>query len=182
MSSNHAIVSTEPLRVIQFPHPGFEYTGARYLGPKKQRTGVMEWKEEGTVHNRKYLVATGTVMDSSSGPERDGVRLGFWGEWEAPSRWSRADGRAEAYHPSVFHEPLLPAERPAGSHQNTDPLVFGDAFLYTNCKMQYRAMRGMPSGSIVLFGRGMNVHGEPRFVLDTCFVVDHRHDPLLVRV
>ena len=44
--------------------------------------------------------------------------------------------------------------------------------------MYRRAMRGMPSGSIVLFGRGMDIHGEPRFVLDTCFVVDHRHDPV----
>ena len=33
-------------------------------------------------------------------------------------------------------------------------------------------MQGMPHGSLVLFGRGMKVHGERCFVLDTCFVVD----------
>ena len=176
MSSNHATVSTEPLRVIQFPHPGFEYTGARYLGPKKQRTGVMEWKEEGTVHNRKYLVASGSAVDPTTSTHREGVKLGFWGEWEAPSQWRRADGPVEPYHPSVFHEPLLPAERPAGSHQNTDPLVFGDRFLYTNCRMGIRPLRGIPSGSLILFGRSAVVNDEPAFALDTCFVVDHRHD------
>ena len=142
MSSSHATISTEPLRVIQFPHPGFQHTSTRYLGPKKQRTGVMEWKEEGTVHNRKYLVASGSVVDPTTLEYRVGVQLGFWGEWEAPSRWTHAEGRVESYHPSVFHEPLLPAARLAGPHQNTDPLVFGDRFLYTNCRMGIRRPGG----------------------------------------
>ena len=50
--------------------------------------------------------------------------------------------------------------------------MFGDAFIYSNCKQYLRAMQNMPIGSIVLFGRGMKVHGERRFVLDTCFVVE----------
>lgn len=152
-------------RVIQFPHPGFEY---RLRGD----TDVMPWKQEGTEHNRKYLLTRGSLVDPHSWERTDDVSIGFWGEWEPPSRWTRSSGPIEPYHPTFFHEPLLPASRPDVSHQNTDPIVFGDAFIYSNCKQYLRAMRDMPPGSIVLFGRGMKVHGERRFVLDTCFVVE----------
>lgn len=153
--------------MIQFPHPGFEY-------PLKGDEGIMPWKEEGTEHNRKYLVVPGAVVDPETMKRRDNVNLGFWGEWEAPSYWRRRiHGRAEDYHPTFFHQPLLPAERPTSSHQNTDPIVFGDSFGYSNCKQYKKAMKEMPHGSLVLFGRGMKIHGERRFVLDTCFVVNH---------
>lgn len=163
-------------RVIQFIHPGFEYKG-KTLGPRPQATGVMRWKRGRSEHNRKYLIARGAAMDPTSGERHVDTTLGFWGEWEAPSRWRRAEHAVPAYHPSVFHEPSRPASPPEGSRQNTDPLVFGEAFVYSNCKQDRSAMQRMPAGSIVLFGRGMKVDGVLRFTLDTCFVVD-RFDPL----
>jgi hypothetical protein len=95
----------------------------------------------------------------------------FWGEWEAQSRivhrWSRRDGL-----PTVLHQPYWRPPNIDGDRQNTDPWVFGDTFLYSNCK-QITPARGpsalqrLPIGSMVLFGSGRD--GE--FVLDTVLVV-----------
>jgi hypothetical protein len=52
--------------------------------------------------------------------------------------------------------------------QNTDPLVFGDYFLYSNCRQRQNGkLRALAPGSMVLFGS--KVGGQ--FVLDTLFVV-----------
>lgn len=173
--------------LIQFPHPGFQYPrsarvkyslieGARRNDP----SGVMGWKPGRSTHDRKYMVVRGSIMNNPSSEVETDVSVGFWGEWEAPSAWRTIDERIDKYHPSAIHTPLLPADPGASSRQNTDPLVLGGPFRYTNCKMYRRAMQGMPSGSIVLFGRGMRISGEPRFVLDTCFVVDEWESPIEV--
>jgi hypothetical protein len=52
--------------------------------------------------------------------------------------------------------------------QNTDPLVFGDRFLYSNCRQaRNRKLRELAPGSLIAFGS--KFRGE--FVLDTVFVV-----------
>ena len=59
--------------------------------------------------------------------------------------------------------------------QNTDPWVFGDTFLYSNCKQhtnntptrQPSALQSLPTGSMILFGSATG--GD--FVIDTVFVV-----------
>jgi hypothetical protein len=58
--------------------------------------------------------------------------------------------------------------------QNTDPLVFGDRFVYSNCLQPAfpRLLQHLTPGSIVLFGRHGRPGGEPSFGLDTCLVVD----------
>ncbi len=175
------------LRLVQFPHPGFEYSPAervRYsLIPgarKSDGTGLMGWKDEGSPHNRKYLRARGAVMRGPDGPIEVDVTLGFWGEWEPPSRWVRIEGPIAPGHPSVIHDPLLPGLRPKGRHQNTDPLVFGDAFHYTNCRIHLRPMQGLEPGSIILFGRSGNVGGERKFALDACLVIDERQPEVSV--
>ena len=137
----------------------------------------MPWKEEGTVHNRKYLVVPGAVVDpktknaettSTSGSGANGKRHPI----------GTQDSRPGGGLPSHVLPRTAPARgAPSSSHQNTDPIVFGDSFGYSNCKQYKQAMQGMPPGSLVLFGRGMKVHGERRFVLDTCFVVDHGTRP-----
>jgi len=54
------------------------------------------------------------------------------------------------------------------SYQNTDPLVFGDRFLYSNCKQLHnRKLRALTPGSLLLFGSGTGAG----FVLDTVVVV-----------
>jgi hypothetical protein len=141
---------------VQFPHPGSEHT------PKPATVDtVMDWNVGD--HKRKFLRADGAYVED--GQYREGA-YGFWGEWEAPSRvvevWPKGDAL-----PRFLHEPLY---RPpnAGSYQNTDPLVFGDRFLYTNCKQLGNAkLRKLTPGSLVLFGSGTGAG----FVLDTVFVV-----------
>jgi hypothetical protein len=58
--------------------------------------------------------------------------------------------------------------------QNTDPLVFGDRFRYSNCRQtRNAALRRLPPGSLILFGSAL----RGAFVLDTVFVVaDHGVD------
>ena len=141
---------------VQFPHAGPEHT------PKPSTVGtVMGWNTGD--HMRKFLRAEGAyVLDG----QRHTGAYAFWGEWEAPSRvlevWPKQDQR-----PRFLHEPIFRAP-PAGNYQNTDPLVYGDRFLYTNCRqLRHKKLRSLTSGSIVLFGskRGGG------FVLDTVFVV-----------
>jgi hypothetical protein len=73
----------------------------------------------------------------------------------------------------VLHAPFLPTEVPTNSVQNTDPMVFGDAFIYSNClQAAYVSLRTLTPGSMVLFGRYGRVDKRPSFSLDTCLVVD----------
>jgi hypothetical protein len=98
----------------------------------------------------------------------------FWGEWEPPStvvaRWPR-----EPDLPTFLHKPFLASMPDQPELQNTDPLVFGPAFRYSNCK-QWDEQNGQPSGlqdlepgSVILFGSKRQGHRE--FILDTVFVV-----------
>jgi len=52
-------------------------------------------------------------------------------------------------------------------------MVFGDAFIYSNCLQgSYRSLRTLTPGSVILFGRFGRARGRPSFSLDTCLVVD----------
>lgn len=78
--------------------------------------------------------------------------------------------------PGIVHAPFRPETQPGGSCQNTDPLVFGDTFVYRNCMQRARpVLRTLSAGSIVLFGRHSRASGQPglRFSLDTCLVIGH---------
>ncbi len=146
-------------RIVQFPHPGGEHVPAG------------EWMPWNTgLHRRKFIVSAGHALDGDG--HRQETELVFWGEWEAPSavirRWPRSGDL-----PTVLHRPFV-AEPPPGHRQNTDPWVFGDAFLYSNCKQlnprpnrSASALQQLGRGSIILFGSVL----AQRFVLDTVFVV-----------
>jgi len=144
---------------VQFPHPGAEHVPP---GP------VMAWNTGD--HRRKFLLARGRYVD-----EDDEVREGelvFWGEWEPPSqvlaRWP-ASGRL----PRVLHRPHW--QRPPGSgwRQNTDPWVFGERMLYSNCKQTIRpgsrptALQRLTRGSVICFGSALG--GE--YCADTILVI-----------
>jgi hypothetical protein len=123
-------------------------------------------------HARKFVSCRGAYLDGRGEPVEDD--LVFWGEWEAQSRvvrrWDRAPGL-----PTVLHEPYWSPPSGEAEWQNTDPWVFGDRFLYSNCKQHTdntpsrrpSALQRLRRGSVILFGSGKG--GE--FVLDTVFVV-----------
>lgn len=145
--------------IVQFPHPGGEHV------PKGD---WMPWNTG--AHRRKFLISRGTRLDDDG--RRQEADLLFWGEWEPPShvvrRWSRARSL-----PTVLHRPCV-ADPPLGPRQNTDPWVFGDAFVYSNCKQlnarpsrSPSALQRLDRGSIVLFGSA----SDGWFVLDTLLVV-----------
>ncbi len=143
--------------VVQFPHPGREHR------PSPPTVGtVMPWNRGD--HGRKFLRSPATYVDVA-GPHQGDVA--FWGEWEAQSRvldvWTK-DGAL----PRFLHEPFYDPPPDQLDHQNIDPFVFGDTFLYTNCKqLGNRKLRRLTLGSLVLFGSGTG----QGFVLDTVFVV-----------
>lgn len=139
---------------VQFPHPGAEH---------RANGAEMPWNRG--AHARKFLKADGQYL--RHGNIQSGS-LTFWGEWEPQSRViaEYRDGRSG--WPHRLHEPFwrLPADD--GWRQNTDPLVFGEHFLYSNCRQQQNGkLRELAPGSLVLFGS--KLAGE--FVLDTMFVV-----------
>ena len=149
------------LAVVQFPHPGGEHN--------PDRSEEMSWNAE--AHRRKFIRSPGRYLDRGNIP-RSGT-VSFWGEWEPQSRVVERYGKAGPEMPRFLHEPFL--QRPADlmvRRQNTDPFVFGDAFLYSNCRQFTRTlgpshMQRLGEGSVVLFGSKLN----HRFVLDTLMVI-----------
>ena len=142
---------------VQFPHPGSEH---------QPHGSVMDWNVGD--HKRKFLRSNGDYVvdgDVRAGP------IAFWGEWEPQSRVVETYPRTGASMPRRLQEPFWRAPAGSGLWQNTDPLVFGDRFLYTNCRQPTNGkLRALAPGSLILFGS--NLGGE--FVLDTVFVVGSR--------
>ena len=161
---------TQDFKVIQFVHPGFEYSSRRYVGDRKKRSGVMPWKQP-PGHDRKFMWTLGSAVDTKGNQWTD-IPLTFWGEWEGPSVFWKVESPGKPM-PSIIHAPFRPAEVPTGCVQNTDPMVFGEHFIYSNCMQgQYKALQGAPPGSLILFGRYAREDGRPSFSLDTCLVVE----------
>ena len=139
---------------VQFPHPGAEH---------RPKSSVMDWNRGD--HARKFLLGVGTYV--TAGTAHRGPMV-FWGEWEPQSRV------VDTYLPDVpggprwLHDPFLNVPRHRSLLRNTDPLVFGDHFLYSNCRQHSNGkLRQLAPGSLILFGS--KVRSE--FVLDTVFVV-----------
>lgn len=150
------------LQFVQFPHPGREH--------RPDRTGYRGWtlKE----HGRKYMASRGMWLDEldpSARRHRDEIQ--FWGEWEGPSRVIAELEQSEPGGPRFLYEPLWDYAPDHPEAQNTDPFVFGDRFLYSNCRQNTkhgpRKTQRLAVGSIIAFGSG----GLHDFVLDTLFVV-----------
>jgi hypothetical protein len=144
---------------VQFPHPGGEHNPPG---------NDMPWNTGD--HRRKFLVAPGRYLD---GDEHIGeAELAFWAEWEPPSRVERrwpASGRL----PRALHRPYWMEPATRGFRQNTDPWVWGDRMLYSNCKQTIgperrpNSMQRLTRGSVMCFGS--TIDGE--FCVDTVFVV-----------
>lgn len=152
---------TDILAFVQFPHPGKEGDMRPYVGR------VKPWGLADRPHIRSFLRATGDWMEHPGADVRNGA-IGFWGEWEGPSRVEEQSRKGEG--PRYVHTPVLtpPPASDEAPPQNTDPFVFGDRFRYTFCKQDRNwKLRSLAPGSIVLFGSKLGIG----FVLDTVLVV-----------
>jgi hypothetical protein len=166
------------VQIVQFVHPGFEYHRPEHVGGRHLRSGVMDWKSGNSKHDRKFIVSRGSLFDPASGRDDRDASIVFWGEWEGPSVFWRIEDPPGKPKPSIIHAPFRPDRAPVEPVQNTDPMVFGDAFIYSNClQAAYASLRRLPEGSIVLFGRHSRESSQRAFSLDTCLVVD-RVEPL----
>jgi hypothetical protein len=152
ISSPYSFTMQAVRRFVQFPHPGPEG------GPER-----VAWVRGNADHVRKLMVSTGDYRTTVDGSELHG-EIAFWCEWEAESRYVRANGYSA-------HRPLPPSrdQWPRGVPQNTDPFVFGDHFLYTFCRQIPRAkqLHVLAPGSVIVFGSVLH----HRFVCDTVLVV-----------
>ncbi|HZK51984.1 MAG TPA: hypothetical protein VFD47_10530, partial [Actinomycetota bacterium] len=165
-------MTDQTLQVVQFVHPGFEYHRQEHVGRRSRHSGVMAWKPGRSAHDRKFMLNKGSLFDLEAEKDHQSVPLGFWGEWEGPSVFWKVESPGKPL-PRILHAPFRPASHPTEPVQNTDPMVFGDAFIYSNClQPTYRSLRSLSPGSVVLFGRYARTDGRPSFSLDTCLVVD----------
>jgi hypothetical protein len=155
-------MDSTPRFFVQFPHPGGEH---------HPRGDEMPWNIGR--HQRKFLIAPGRYRED--GDQSGSGQLVFWGEWEAPSRierpWPKPDGP-----PRVLHRPFWVLPDSSGFRQNTDPWIWGDRMLYSNCMQSKKTRNGARSptsmqtltrGSVICFGSTIN----REFCLDTVFVV-----------
>src|SRR4051794_36927207 len=151
------VVTGDTRYVVQFPHPGPERI------PKPGTVGSqLSWNTG--EHGRKFLLAPGAWTDGSTSGHGN---LTFWGEWEAQSCVAAVLERGPGL-PRVLQLPYWNVPNDGAWRQNTDPLVFGDRFIWSNCRQHQNAkLRRVAPGSLVLFGS--KVRG--RFALDTAFVV-----------
>jgi hypothetical protein len=155
-------------QIVQFLHPGREH------GPDKGNPTHKAWLPRGAKHGRKFLLSAGSYVatDGNVIPEN----LEFWGEWEPPSLCEPLYAPASV-NPKRRQRPYLPVATQFGAIDglNTDPLVFGDAFVYALCRQpRSPALRNLEIGSLVLFGSKTTIQRSCVFQIDTVFVVGSR--------
>ena len=143
---------------VQFPHPGRE---ARLRGGSA-------WNTLDATHARKFMQMQGEWI-RADGSARSG-ELWAWGEWEPQSRLLRRLHQPDALaHPACLWLPYyaIPEDGCEGLH-NTDPFIFGDQILYSNCKQSSSPrLRSLARGSLIAFGS----RKAGRWLLDTVLVV-----------
>ena len=151
---------------VQFPHPGAEH--------EPDRRGGIGWNHLARSHRRKFMRLRGAWIDAD-GRRRSG-ELDAWGEWEPESDLlARFPPRAGApLAPRYLWRPYWTPRTDYRGLHNTDPFVFGDRFLYSNCGQpspNKRGLKQLARGSVIAFGSGRKVAGARRWVLDTVLVV-----------
>ena len=155
---------------VQFPHPGAEQRPAA--------GGGRGWNTLAASHARKFMQLSGewTGPDGTTGSGD----LWAWGEWEPQSQLlGRLGGPHERGYPQYLWRPYYEMpEGGCGGLHNTDPFIFGDRFLYSNCKQTSSTrLRSLGRGSMIAFGS----HKAHRWVLDTVMVVAGSVDYLPLR-
>ena len=147
---------------VQFPHPGDERDAELGTAWSPYYVG-----ERCIDHARKFMQLHGNWV-AGDGTGHSG-ELWAWGEWEAQSELVRdLDTSGGPGLPRHLWRPyyVIPPEGYEGLH-NTDPFIFGNEFLYSNCKQPARpGLRRLGRGSVIAFGSKRG-----GWVLDTVLVV-----------
>ena len=123
-------------------------------------------------HMRKFMQLRGQWIEVDS--NRQTGALHAWGEWEPESELvttlNPADG--DSQHPRYLWRPYyVPKNSYQGLH-NTDPFIFGQRFLYSNCFQSSKpGLRQLNKGSVIAFGSSKRTDGKWRWMLDTVLVV-----------
>lgn len=174
--------------MVHFTHPGGEFLvkGCKGIGSKQE---VSWWTGGG--HCRRLVCHKGQYVDRNWKFGAD--NLAFWSEWEGPTTATRISLKGDPFFARFVHRVRYPHKSDCdmessvrcgcgdgekcqsgcggkrGAFMDTDPCVFGRTFKYSHCRQgASSSLRGLPSGSLVVFGsykRGM-------FFLDTVLVVD----------
>ena len=158
-------------RLVQLPHPGRERSRAKGEVWCKGRDG----------HARKFMQFRGAWADDDR--ERCGT-LRAWGEWEPESTLVRTldQPRGNRLYPRYLWSPTYRPPRSYRRLLNTDPLIFGERPLYSNCSQprsqgqSAEGLKHLDEGSIIVFGSGKKIQGKRAWVLDTVFVVARHVD------
>ena len=149
---------------VQLPHPGGEHN--------PDRDGGKDWHGLEQPHMRKFMqLRRAQWIDEDC--NRQTGDLHAWGEWEPESGFvttlTPPDG--DSLHPRYLWRPYyVPKKCYRGLH-NTDPFIFGERILYSNCRQKQPGLRHLAKGSVIAFGSCKKVDGKWRWMLDTVLVV-----------
>lgn len=152
---------------VQFPHPGGERD--RVLGsmwsPHRIRGRCIK-------HARQFMEFPGGWTDKHGATHS--TDLWAWGEWEPESTLLREfDQAGDRRLPVRLWSPCYEPRDEYLELHNTDPLIFGGPFLYSNCRQPRSTRRSglmhLARGSIVVFGSPFE--REQEWVVDTVLVV-----------
>ena len=150
---------------VQFSHPGGEH--------RPDRSGSKAWHTRPSSHARKFMQFPGRWIASDDSPHRG--ELWAWGEWEPESRLIRELDRPRGNrdYPRYVWQPYYVLKDDYRGLHNTDPFIFGERFLYSNCRQRANpGLMRLGEGSVIAFGSGkQGVGGEWRWWLDTVLVV-----------
>ena len=156
------------LRFVQVSHPQGE---ARPHPGRRQELG---WNSLGEEHKRKFLQFPGEWIEQDGSACAGSLRA--WGEWEPEStlvcEFKKQAGDTD--HPRYLWNPHCRARKSYRSLHNTDPFIFGDRFLYSNCGQVGKGREGLrqlAQGSVIVFGSRKKLNGESKWMLDTVLVV-----------
>lgn len=148
---------------VQFSHPGGEH--------KPDRDCMKAWLKLEHDHMRKFMQLRGQWIDENG--NRQTGELHAWGEWEPESevvaRLNPPDG--DPRYPRYLWRPFYVPKEDYRGLRNTDPFIFGERFLYSNCGQTKPGLRCLDRGSVIAFGSGKTIDGEKRWMLDTVLVV-----------
>ena len=147
-------------RFIQLSHPGSEAT--RVCGEA--------WHSTADGHQRKFMQFNGRWTAENGDKHRD--QLWAWGEWEAQSELLRGlDCPGGPELPISLWSPFYAVTDDCRELHNTDPFIFGERFLYSNCQQwgtRRNGLRCLDRGSVIAFGSRVS----REWVLDTVLVVE----------
>ena len=142
-------------RFIQFPHPGPEHE------PDDPNGKVKSWSERHDLngraldHKRKFMRLRGGEWIDREGRKHKGD-LDAWGEWEPESNLISGFNPEDDQLPKYLWELYWIRKKHHTDLHNTDPFIFGDCFLFSNCKQRKHgkktALQNLAPGSLIIFG------------------------------